>query len=48
VDMIVTSGATGDTQAVMDATRTVPIVFAAAVNRVRTGYLASPARRVET
>src|SRR5215203_5902264 len=30
VDVIVTSGAMGDTQVAMDATRTIPIVFSAA------------------
>ena len=44
VDLIVTSGATGDAQAAMVATRTIPIVFAAAVDPVRTGYVASLAR----
>jgi putative tryptophan/tyrosine transport system substrate-binding protein len=44
VDAIVTSGATGEIESAMAATRTIPIIFAAAPDPVRTGYVASLAR----
>jgi putative ABC transport system substrate-binding protein len=44
VDLIVTSGATGEIEAAMDATRTIPIVFTAAPDPVRTRYVATLAR----
>jgi len=44
VDVILTSGGTGSTQAAMDATSTIPIVFASASDPVRSGLVASLAR----
>jgi putative tryptophan/tyrosine transport system substrate-binding protein len=44
VDLIVTSGGTGDTQAAMDTTSTIPILFTASPDPVRTGFVASLAR----
>ena len=44
VDLILTSGGTASTQAAMGATRTIPIVFAAAPDPVRSGLVASLAR----
>jgi putative ABC transport system substrate-binding protein len=44
VDVIVAPGAQGSILPAMDATRTIPIVFAAAPDPVRTGYVTSLAR----
>jgi putative ABC transport system substrate-binding protein len=41
VDLIVTAGAGPATQAAIDATRTIPIVFAPAPDPVRTGFVSS-------
>jgi putative ABC transport system substrate-binding protein len=44
VDLIVTTGASGDTQAALDATSNIPIVFAASPDPIRAGYVVSLAR----
>jgi putative ABC transport system substrate-binding protein len=44
VDLIVTPGGTRDTLAAMSATRTIPVVFTASPDTVRTGFIVSLAR----